>query len=61
MADLKVTGRMKVKSLKKAFLKEFKLSIRIYDGRSFADDDATLASIRKGDSKGFIYRFVQQC
>jgi len=35
MADLKVTGRMKVKSLKKGFLEEFGLSIRIYDGRSF--------------------------
>ena len=49
---LNISGRMKVKTLKSQFKDEFGLSIRIYDGRSFADDDATLASIRKGDSKG---------
>jgi len=52
MADLKVTGRMKVKSLKTSFNKEFGLTLRLYDGKSFADDDSTLASIRKGDTKG---------
>jgi len=49
---LNISGRMKVKTLKSQFKDGFGLSIRIYDGRSFADDDATLASIRKGDSKG---------
>ncbi len=49
---LNISGRMKVKSLKSQFKDEFGLSIRVYDGRSFADDDATLASVRKGDSKG---------
>ena len=47
-----INGRMKVKTLKKQFMDEFGLQIRIYDGRSFADEDATLAAIRKGDSKG---------
>ena len=46
---LKIDGRMKVKSLKEAFKKEFGLTLRVYDGRGFADDEATLASIRKKD------------
>ncbi len=49
---LNINGRMKVKTLRADFLEEFGLTLRVYDGRSFADDDATLASIRKGDSKG---------
>jgi len=49
---LNINGRMKVKTLRADFLEEFGLTLRIYDGRSFADEDATLASIRKGDSKG---------
>ena len=49
---LNINGRMKVKTLKADFKKEFGLNIRLYDGREFADDDATLASIRKGDSTG---------
>ena len=49
---LNINGRMKVKTLKANFLEEFGLTLRVYDGRSFADPEATLASIRKGDSKG---------
>ena len=49
---LSINGRMKVKTLKTDFKKEFGLNIRLYDGREFADDDATLASIRKGDNTG---------
>lgn len=49
---LKIDGRMKVKTLKSEFKKEFGLTLRIYSGVNFADDDATLASIRKGESKG---------
>ncbi len=48
---LKIDGRMKVKTLKKAFKDEFGLSLRVYNGVKFADDEATLASIRKGGSK----------
>ena len=51
-SGITINGRMKVKTLKSDFFKAFGLNIRIYDGRSFADDDATLASIRKGDNKG---------
>lgn len=49
---LNINGRMKVKTLKNNFKKEFGLNIRIYNGREFADENATLASIRKGDSTG---------
>jgi len=49
---LNINGRMKVKTLRADFKKEFGLNLRIYVGVNFADDDATLASIRKGDSKG---------
>ena len=37
-----INGRMKVKTLKTDFKKEFGLSIRVYVGVNFADDDATL-------------------
>ena len=47
-----ISGTMKVKTLKHDFFNEFGLNIRIYDGQRFADDEATLASIRKGDHKG---------
>jgi len=49
---LKITGSHKVKTLKKDFKSEFGLTLRIYNGSKFADGDATLASIRKGDAKG---------
>lgn len=47
MAELNVSGRMKVKTLRDNFYNEFGLTLRVYDGVKFADDDATLASIRK--------------
>ena len=49
---MKIDGRMKVKTLKSQFKSEFGLTLRVYDGRSFAADESTLASIRKGDAKG---------
>lgn len=52
MADFKVSGRMTVKSLRKQFKEAFGSTLRVYNGAKFADDDATLASIRKGDAKG---------
>ena len=33
-----ITGQIKVTTLKKRFLKEFGLTLRVYDGRSFADE-----------------------
>jgi len=46
---LNISGRMKVKTLKAGFKENFGLTLRVYDGRSFADDNATLAATRKGD------------
>ncbi len=44
---LSVDGRKKVKTLKEEFKNEFGVSIRVYKGVKFADENATLASIRK--------------
>lgn len=47
MADFKISGNMKVKSLKDDFKNEFGGTLRVYDGRSHADDDAKVGSIAK--------------
>ncbi len=52
MADLNLNGRTKVKTLKAEFKKNWNATLRVYHGVGFADDEATLASIRKGDAKG---------
>ncbi len=52
MADFTISGKMKVKTLKADFKKAYGSTLRVYNGQRFADDDATLASIRKGDAKG---------
>lgn len=52
MADLKITGRMKIASLQKDFKKEFGSTLRVYNGPKFADPEATIASIRTGNAVG---------
>ncbi len=52
MAELKCNGRTKVKTLKTSFKETFGVGIRIYNGARFADDDATLASIRIEKKEG---------
>ncbi len=52
MADLKIDGRMQVGTLKKQFKEAFGSTLRVYKGRQFADDKATLASIRAEGAKG---------
>ena len=54
MAGLSISGQMKVSTLQKGFLKEFGLTLRVYDGREFADPTQTLAQVRKkkGSGKG---------
>ncbi len=55
MAEFKVDGRMTVKGLKDNFKKNFGATLRVYTTtacKTFADDKATLASIRKDDAKG---------
>ena len=52
MADLSISGKLKVKTLKANFKEEYGSTLRVYVGKKFADDDATLASIRKEDAKG---------
>ena len=45
MANIDISGRTKVKTLKRNFKKEFGSTLRIYNGIKFADDDATIGSI----------------
>ena len=49
MAEFKIDGRMTVRTLKESFKTEFEGTLRVYNGREKADDNATLASIRKVD------------
>lgn len=52
MAEISLNGRKTVKKLKAEFKAAFNATLRVYNGVKFADEDATLASIRKGDAKG---------
>ena len=56
MAELKVNGRTTVRKLKEEFKKNFGSTLRVYMNVSckgrFADDDATLASIRAEGARG---------
>ncbi len=52
MAEIKIDGRKKVKTLKADFKKAFGSTLRVYYKKHFADDDATLSSIRESDAKG---------
>ena len=60
MAEFKLDGRMKVKTLKENFNKCFGATLRVYTTpacKQFADDNATLASIR---AEGASLRDVQE-
>ena len=56
MAEIALKGNMKVKTLKAEFKKAFGSTLCVYKSESckgaFADDDATLASIRAEGAKG---------
>ncbi|MBR6749039.1 MAG: hypothetical protein IKM10_00880 [Bacteroidaceae bacterium] len=56
MADFSLNGRTKVKTLKANFKKNFGGTLRVYKSATckgaFADDEATLASIRAEGAKG---------
>ncbi len=52
MADIKLSGNKRVGTLCKEFKAAFGSTLRVYNGVKFADDDATLASIRKEGAKG---------
>lgn len=53
MADLSISGRMMVKTLKSSFKKEYSLTLRVYKGNKFADDNATLASLSEKKVEDF--------
>ncbi|SFP61842.1 hypothetical protein SAMN02910344_01880 [Ruminobacter amylophilus] len=48
---MKFSGRTTVAKFKAMFKDEFKVAVRVYNGKHFAEDSATLASIRTGDVK----------
>ena len=56
MAEFTLNGRTKVKTLKANFKENFGATLRVYKRATcqgaFADDDATLASIRAEGAKG---------
>lgn len=56
MADIALKGNMKVKTLKADFKKAFGSTLRVYMSESckgrYADEEATLASIRAEGKKG---------
>jgi len=56
MAEIALKGNMKVKTLKADFIKAFGASLRVYKSATckgaFADDDATLVSIRAEGKAG---------
>lgn len=55
MADFRIDGRMKVKTLKANFKKAFGCTLRVYTTKTCkqpADDEATLASLMGGAKGG---------
>lgn len=49
MAEFNISGRMTVKSLRKQFKDAFGATLRVYKGKQYAPEDATLASIRSSE------------
>ena len=62
MAEFKLDGRMKVKTLKANFKESFGATLRVYKSISckggFADPNATLASVRAEGAKGGELKIV---
>lgn len=55
MADFRIDPRMKVKTLKANFKKEFGASLRVYTSetcKAMADDEATIGSLMSAKAKG---------
>lgn len=50
--SLKIDGRMKVNQLKRNFKCVYDATLRVYDGKKKADEDAPLSSLRKEGCKG---------
>ena len=47
MADVSISGNMKIKNLKSNFNKAFGSTLRVYNGIKFADDEDTVGKIAK--------------
>jgi hypothetical protein len=51
MANFKIDGSMKIKTLRANFTEEFGSTLRLYDGNSFASDDDKVSDIAKNRVK----------
>ena len=47
MSTISLPGQTKVSTLQERFKNDFGLTLRVYDGRSFAEPDATIGQVRK--------------
>ena len=47
MSTISLPGQTKISTLQERFKTEFGLTLRVYDGRSFAQSDATIGQVRK--------------
>ena len=47
MSTISLPGQTKISTLQDRFKAEFGLTLRVYDGRSFAEADATIGQVRK--------------
>ena len=54
MSKISLAGQTKVSTLKKRFYDEFGLTLRVYDGRSFADESSTISAVRTQGAASFI-------
>lgn len=50
-ADFEISPNTKVKTLQKEFKANFGITLRIYNGIKFADDDKTLSSFKSSNTK----------
>jgi len=55
-ADFDITPAMKVKSLQKEFKSNFGLTLRVYNGVKFADEDKTLGSFKSSNTNGGAFK-----
>ncbi|MEI8085684.1 MAG: hypothetical protein WCG93_05665 [Paludibacter sp.] len=57
-AEISISGVKKVKTLQREFKEGFNLTLRIYNGKKFADPEATIASIKEPGVKGGDIKIV---
>ena len=61
-ADFDISGDMVIGDLRKKFHDTFKVSLRVYNGKRFADDTKTISSLKtkESDGKTFVVRAIHK-